>query len=225
MARVLERGPEVLSDDELAALVLGQRAGARVLRLGLRGLFLRPQDELLETLGLSPSLLAHTLAVAELLNRAQRSADTRPHLRTADDVAAHLGQKLRLSRIERFVVLAVDPGCRLLRETWLHGTVDSCPVDPREALGPALLAKATGLVFAHNHPSGNPEPSVHDVHLTQQLEEGAQALNLRVLDHVVVATSGVVSMRARGYFGGRAAHTVEPAAVHDDDAIDGDPPR
>ena len=66
------------------------------------------------------------------------------------------------------------------------GSVDQCHVDPREALAPAIACRATGIVLLHNHPSGDPEPSVQDVALTRQLKEGARLLCLRLLDHLVI---------------------------------------
>jgi DNA repair protein RadC len=81
------------------------------------------------------------------------------------------------------------------------GSVDQCHVDPREALAPAVACRASALVLLHNHPSGDPEPSVQDVALTRQLGEGARLLCIRLVDHLVLSSSGYVSMLARGLLG------------------------
>jgi DNA repair protein RadC len=90
-----------------------------------------------------------------------------------------------------------------------EGTTNACPVDPREVFAVALAARATAVVLAHNHPSGDPEPSSLDVALTAQLVEGGRLLGVKVLDHLVVGESGFVSFLERGLMpvadGGRRA--------------------
>ncbi len=76
--------------------------------------------------------------------------------------------------------------------------MNACPVDPREVFAAAIAARATAIVFAHNHPSGDPEPSTDDVALTRRLFEGAQLLGIHALDHVVVGDSTFVSVLERG---------------------------
>jgi DNA repair protein RadC len=72
------------------------------------------------------------------------------------------------------------------------------PVDPREVFAAAIAARATAIVFAHNHPSGDPEPSTDDVALTRRLFDGAQLLGIHILDHVVVGDSAFASLLERG---------------------------
>jgi DNA repair protein RadC len=76
--------------------------------------------------------------------------------------------------------------------------MNSCPVDPREVFAAALASRATAIVLAHNHPSGDPEPSIQDMGLTRQLIAASQLLNIKVLDHVVVGDGRYVSMMERG---------------------------
>jgi DNA repair protein RadC len=71
-------------------------------------------------------------------------------------------------------------------------------VHPREVLGPALRVRAAALVVAHNHPSGDPEPSSEDCALTERLRDASRLLGLELLDHVVVGRTGFVSLRERG---------------------------
>ena len=78
------------------------------------------------------------------------------------------------------------------------GTLTASLVHPREVLGPALRARAAALVVAHNHPSGDPEPSPEDCALTERLRDAARLLGLELLDHVVVGRNGFVSLRERG---------------------------
>lgn len=100
---------------------------------------------------------------------------------------------------ERFHVLYLDKKNRLIRdEIEGEGTVDHAPVYPREILRRALELDASALILAHNHPAGDPTPSVADVDMTRQVVEAARALRITVHDHVVVGGQGVASFRALG---------------------------
>jgi len=106
---------------------------------------------------------------------------------------------LRAADRERFVALDLDARHRVLRRRMVSvGTLTASLVHPREVFGPALRIRAAALVVVHNHPSGDPEPSAEDTALTERLREGARLLGLDLLDHVVVAHSGYVSLRERG---------------------------
>lgn len=79
-----------------------------------------------------------------------------------------------------------------------QGTLRSTQVRLAEIFRPAIIERASGLVVVHNHPSGDPSPSQDDARTTRQLVEAGKLLDIEVLDHVVVATSGYVSLRERG---------------------------
>src|SRR5262249_15626808 len=107
---------------------------------------------------------------------------------------------LRSADRERFVGLDLDARHRVLRRRTVSvGTLTASLVHPREVLGPALRARAAALVVVHNHPSGDPEPSAEDLALTERLRDGARLLGVDLLDHVVVARGGFVSLRERGH--------------------------
>jgi DNA repair protein RadC len=100
---------------------------------------------------------------------------------------------------EHVRVLCFNARHVLLHDAWVGlGTVDSCAVDPREVYLPALRVRAHGVVLVHNHPSGDPEPSVGDVAATRQLLTAGKALGIRLLDHLVIGAEGFVSLAARG---------------------------
>ena len=79
-----------------------------------------------------------------------------------------------------------------------EGTMNTCPVDPREVYAAALTTRATAIVLAHNHPSGDPEPSMQDISLTVQLAEAGRLLGIKVLDHLVLGDGNYVSLMERG---------------------------
>ncbi|MFP2933731.1 RadC family protein, partial [Pyxidicoccus sp. 3LG] len=135
----------------------------------------------------------------ELGRRAQRSVERRPRLRTPKEIHAYLAPALGTLRREVFHVLCFNARNVLVHDARVaEGTMNACPVDPREVFAAALTARATAIVLAHNHPSGDPEPSVQDMGLTRHLISAAQLLNIKVLDHVVVGDGSYVSMVERG---------------------------
>ena len=83
------------------------------------------------------------------------------------------------------------------QETVSIGSLNASIVHPREVFRPAVVASAAATVLVHNHPSGDPEPSEEDLSITKRLVEAGEVLGITVLDHVIVAGRGVVSLRAR----------------------------
>jgi len=112
---------------------------------------------------------------------------------------------LRLHLAERpnevFVCLFLDNKHRLIAmEELFQGTIDGASVHPREVVRRAIQVNAAALIMAHNHPSGVAEPSQADVRITHRLRDALSLLDIRVLDHVVVATEGSVSLAERSLF-------------------------
>ncbi len=90
---------------------------------------------------------------------------------------------------ERFVVVVLDIRNRPLRVVRVaEGSVDACPVDPREIFVHAVRARGSAVLVAHNHPSGDPTPSAQDVALTDRLRKAGEVLSLPLVDHIIVGT-------------------------------------
>jgi DNA repair protein RadC len=198
--RLWRLGVECLSDEELVALVAGAGAAGG---LGLHELGQLPPEELLEHAGFSATAAARVLAGVELGRRVVRGGDAgQPRLGSPQAIYDWARPRLAAGRREAFHVLCLNPRHLLLRHVRVAvGSADQCPVDPREALAPAVACRASSLVLVHNHPSGDPEPSAADLALTRQLKEGARLLCIRLVDHLVVTEAGYVSMSARGLLG------------------------
>ena len=207
--RLLRMGAAALADPELLAVLLGGGArGGSMLTVaqgllgaggGLKAFCSRDAHELCTLRGLGPTRAAQVLAALELGRRALRSTERRPRLHTPEQLFRHLRPTLGLQRRESFHVLCFNPRNVLLHETRVaEGSVNACPVDPREVFAAALLCRASAIAVAHNHPSGDPEPSSLDLLLTRQLAAGARLLGLRLLDHLVVGDNSFVSLRERG---------------------------
>jgi DNA repair protein RadC len=115
-----------------------------------------------------------------------------------DDVVAVVGSKLRKEQREHFLVLLLNARHEVIgRETVSIGSLNASIVHPREVFKPAVVASAASVVLVHNHPSGDPEPSEEDLTITKRLVEAGELLGIQVLDHVIVAGRGVVSLRSR----------------------------
>jgi DNA repair protein RadC len=141
---------------------------------------------------------AAPLYVAELTRRRYRGRVPKP-VRGPDDVVAITGRKLQAQAREHFVVLLLNARheCTAV-ETVSIGSLNASIVHPREVFRPAVLASAASIIVVHNHPSGDPEPSEEDLSITRRLVQAGEILGIGLLDHVVIAQRGVVSLRARG---------------------------
>ena len=106
----------------------------------------------------------------------------------------------RRKKTEHFIALAVDNKNRLIcRKVMSRGTVDQAPVFPREIVRFALIKQASGIILAHNHPGGDPEPSLQDRELTTKIKRVCVELGIRVLDHIIIAETGHFSFQEHGY--------------------------
>jgi DNA repair protein RadC len=142
----------------------------------------------------------------ELGRRAARGEQpARTPIRTPRDAFQLVSGPLAGRERETVVALYLDGRHRLLL---LHevsvGTATASLIHPREVFGPALRCGACAVVIAHNHPSGDPEPSAEDHGVTERLTAAGELVGIPLLDHLVVGASDFVSLRGRGAFGGEA---------------------
>jgi DNA repair protein RadC len=208
--RLFKLGASALTDPELLAVLLVPGARAKQLAEellsgpgGLKALLHRDPLQLCAWPGLGPVRTAQVLAALEFGRRAQRATERRPRLRTPREIHAYLAPTLGALRREVFHVLCFNPRNVLLGDVRVaEGTMNTCLVDPREVYAAALTLRATALVFAHNHPSGDPEPSAQDLSLTGQLTGAGQLLGIKVLDHLVLGDGTYVSLLERGLLPG-----------------------
>ncbi|MGY8820250.1 MAG: RadC family protein [Pseudomonadales bacterium] len=144
-----------------------------------------------------PASAEHILSVARQVidQKYQRGA----LFDAPDAVKDYLSTKLVGFEHEVFAALLLDSKHRLLKYVELfRGTIDQASVYPREVVKEALRANAAAVIFAHNHPSGNPEPSQADKVLTQRLKEALALVEVRTLDHIVVGGEATVSFAEQG---------------------------
>ena len=103
------------------------------------------------------------------------------------------------AKTERLVALYLSvAGWPIQRKTISIGTLANTPAHPREILGPAIRCNAYQYVIAHNHPSGNLEPSQEDILMTQNLREASDLMGIYLVDHLIVSRNGYTSLKERG---------------------------
>lgn len=208
--RLRDRGPGALHDAELLAILLrvgnrGESAVALAQRLlakygGLDGVASAGFSALSSLSGMGLAKASQIMAGFELGRRVSgRARPFRPEIRSARDVYDILGPRLRDEKKESFWVLLLDQRHRLQNAVRIsEGSLSMTLVHPREAFQPAIRDSAAAVLFVHNHPSGDPEPSSDDWSLTGRLKECGEILGIRVLDHVVLGDHAWVSLEERG---------------------------
>ena len=141
------------------------------------------------------------LKIAQSVSRrylADRIID-KDFIRSADEVIDYLKHNLRDKSREVFLVIYLNGRNQILNmEELFEGTLSTSAVYPREVVKRALVNDAAALVFVHNHPSGNPNPSQDDLAITKKLKEAAQAIDVSVHDHLIIAGNDVYSFADHG---------------------------
>jgi len=211
--RLLRLGSEALSAQEVLALILGRGVkGESVIdtsqklirRFGsLKGVANASVEELTQTKGIGTAKAAQIKAALELSRRLEADAGDRPKpvLKSPDDVAAEVRRQLKGKKKEHFVVLCLDTRNRLIGSRLVSiGSLDTSIVHPREVFKEAVSSCAASVIFAHNHPSGDPEPSKEDIELTKRLAKAGEIMGIDVLDHIIVCDESHLSLKARSLF-------------------------
>lgn len=208
--RLLKDGAPILSDAELLAIVLRTGVvGKSAIQLaqelltacgGITGLFTATADRIERVKGLGIAKRVQLLAVRELAVRALRAEMTsRTQLSSPQSVRDYLRLSLMGQEREVFVVVFLDAQHRVIAsEELFAGTLTQTSVFPREVIKRALARNAAAVILAHNHPSGVVEPSHADAHLTTSLKRALELVDVRVLDHFIVAEGGIMSFAERG---------------------------
>ncbi len=201
--KLAKYGAPRLSNAELLAILLGTGTkGVNVVELSSRilkkfsGSALAEANfaELRETAGLGPARACEIIACFELGRRLMKGKKAALHL-TPADVCEQL-KDIRDLKKEHFVVFFLDSRSQeIRRETISIGTLNASLVHPREVFEQAIKLSAAQIIVAHNHPSGDPEPSAEDREITKRLAEAGKILGIELVDHILVAGKSFRSMR------------------------------
>ena len=211
--RLLKLGSEALSAQEILALILGRGIkGESVMvtsqRLlskfgNLKGVANASVEELSEIRGIGLAKAAQIKAAAELSKRLETVAEEsqKPAIKSPEDVATIVRSQLKGKKREHFLVLCLDTRNRLINYKPVSmGSLDTSVVHPREVFKEAISSSAASVIFVHNHPSGDPEPSKEDIELTKRLAKAGEIVGIDVLDHIIVCDRSYLSLKARNLF-------------------------
>ena len=208
--RLLKLGAAALSEAELLAIFLRTGiAGKSAVELGrdllarfgsLHRLFAASLEDVAAIRGLGPAKYVQLQAVVEMARRAlAEQIQDRDAMSSPQAVRDYLRLSLGARPHEVFVAMFLDAQNRLLGcEELFRGTLTQTSVYPREVVKTALRYNAAGVIFAHNHPSGVAEPSRADELLTQTLKQALSLVEIKTLDHFIVAGSKTISFAERG---------------------------
>lgn len=194
-SRIRDKPMADLSDQEVLTFLLGEKLAQQATEISLwdiHKLFIEEVEQKLPT-----EAAIKLKAAAEFGRRiATSSRKERPEIMTPEDAILLIMEDMRYLEKEHFKALLLDARNKVIAlETISVGTLDTGLVHPREALGPALRKSAAYVVFAHNHPSGNPEPSQADIDMTARLAVAGEVLGIEVMDHIVIGDGTYVSFR------------------------------
>lgn len=208
--RLLEQGAQALSDAELLAIFLrtgvkGKTAVDLARDLlndfgGLRQMFCADEKEFCTAKGLGQAKFTQLQACLEMSRRYLRETLEREGpLTSPKDAKQYLLMRMRDYKKEIFACMFLDSKNRVIEfEELFIGSLHGAEVHPREVVKQALKHNANAVIFAHNHPSGDAEPSQSDIEITHALKEALALVDIKVLDHMVIAND-VVSLAELGH--------------------------
>ncbi|MBU6999446.1 MAG: DNA repair protein RadC [Theionarchaea archaeon] len=196
-------GPDRLSNEELLSIFLNSKSKASNLlsffNHNLHSIFSIPTCELERVDDIDIATACQINAVVEIIKRLLYIPPKTHHIYSTSDVYKILGPEMMLLKQEEFRVVLLDSKNQFLRcEIVSRGSSSRVLVEMVDIFKHALIYGVDTIMCVHNHPSGDPTPSEHDILLAQDLEEVAYYLGITILDHVIIGKGEYVSMRYRG---------------------------
>lgn len=205
--KLIERGPEGLTDHELVAVIIKTGYSGRdvielskkfIAKYPLRSFSKLSYQDIAHFKGLGVSRASTIIAAIEIHRRILLSKSTL-RLLSPDDVikaVAFIKERKR----EHFVGVYLNARSEIITvHTISIGTLDASIAHPRDVFSPAIHHNAAAVIIAHNHPSGDPEPSDADIELTIRIREAGKILGIQLLDHIIVSSKTTLSLKQEGY--------------------------
>ena len=203
--KMVEKGATNLKDKELLAILfrIGRKGKSAIevadevlKKYPMKQLLKMGLDDLTKIDGIDIAKACALLSAFEITKRAMEVEDNNlPTLLSAKDAVAQL-QELRNAKKEHFVVLYLNARNQLVhKETISVGTINASIVHPREVFKPAIEHLSVGVIIAHNHPSGETEPSEEDLKLTNRLKEAGKLMGIEIIDHVIITKDNFKSIK------------------------------
>lgn len=195
LAVIIKTGTKAYTAVELAQLVLKLSHDGR-----LSSLYNLSIEQLKQVKGIGRVKAIQIKAALELSKRIATSDGKVHHIiKSALDVSSLMMEEMRYLRKEMFKALLLDTKNQIIKVVDVSvGSLNSSIVHPREVFSEAIKCGCNSIIFVHNHPSGDPTPSLEDVQTTQRLESAGNILGIKVLDHIVVGDGKYVSFKDKG---------------------------
>ena len=208
--RLQKFGPEALSAQELLVLVIGRGipkksvmsiAQELLTRFGnVKAISQATIEELSQIKGIGLAKAAQIKACFELGKRQDLEPELRDfNIKEPQSVVKAIRASIQDKAKEHFKLILLNPRNKIIGISTISiGTLNASLVHPREVFKDAIKHSAASVVLAHNHPSGDPEPSEDDLTITKRLMEAGKILGIEVIDHIIIAKNGFLSFKERG---------------------------
>jgi DNA repair protein RadC len=208
--RLQKFGPEALSAQELLALVIGRGipkksvmniAQELLARFGnIKAISQATIEELSQIKGIGLAKAAQIKACFELGRREELEPELiNFNIKDPESVVKAIRASIKDKAKEHFKLILLNPRNKIIGISTISiGTLNASLVHPREVFKDAITHSAASVVLAHNHPSGDPEPSEDDIKITKKLVESGKILGIDVIDHIVVGKNRFLSFKERG---------------------------
>ncbi|MDF2523082.1 MAG: hypothetical protein K0R31_723 [Clostridiales bacterium] len=207
-------GPEMLSNAELLAIIIktGNKEetsvalAQRILKLdeeetGLGFLYNMSLEQLRDIQGIGRVKAIQLKALMELSRRIASSLGNNRNsiIKSSSDVKAFFMEEMRYLKKEVFKVVFLNTKNKIIKSIDISvGSLNASIVHPREVFSEAVKISCSGVIFIHNHPSGDPEPSGEDIETTHRLIEAGNILGIKVLDHIIIGDGRYLSLKEKG---------------------------
>jgi DNA repair protein RadC len=208
--RLQKFGAEALSAQELLALVIGRGipkksvmsiAQELLVRFGnIKAISQATIEELSQIKGIGFAKAAQLKACFELGKREELEPELKNfNIKDPESVVKAIRASIKDKAKEHFKLILLNPRNKIIRISTISiGTLNASLVHPREVFKDAIVHSAASVVLAHNHPSGDPDPSEDDLKITRKLVESGKILGIEVLDHIIIAKNGFKSLANEG---------------------------
>jgi DNA repair protein RadC len=208
--RLQKFGPEALSAQELLALVIGRGipkksvmniAQELITKFGnIKAIGQATIEELSQIKGIGLAKAAQLKACFELGKREELEPELKNFdVKDPESVVKAIRASIKDKAKEHFKLILLNPRNKIIGISTISiGTLNASLVHPREVFKDAIMHTAASVVLAHNHPSGDPEPSEDDITITKRLIEAGKILGVEVIDHIIVGKNGFFSFKEKG---------------------------
>ncbi len=210
--KLLTLGAKALSNTELLAVLLhsgtkkksamdiAQELLVKYKAEGLASIVNLSPQTLTSIEGLGPAKIATLLAAIELgLRLALKPSEHKITIKSPKDVVSYVMPLLRYEPIEHFAILLLDTKNQIIAFPNIStGSLNASIVHPREVFRCAINYATSSMILVHNHPSGDPTPSIEDIKVTKKLVEGSKIMDIEILDHIIIGDNKFTSLKQEG---------------------------